>query len=179
MYYSSDSTVPSLGTTEENRQRLRKIACQDLGDIVPEASSLWLESLYQDISTASAINEYLAGDNEYCNGRWTRIPENPSAVTDLHDLHRHIITSIIERLGRSQGSDAREAVICQLIEKGEDEGEHSAPPGIIIRATGPSFSSPAGSQLGFSNVASYFGVDLNSQSREVWTHLVPMSKYAK
>jgi hypothetical protein len=182
MYYtysSSSDSAPSLSTTEQNRERLRKIACQDLGNTIPETSSLWVESLHQDVSTPAAIKEYLDGDHEYRDGRWIGIPETPSAVTDLHDPTQRIINSIIKRLGQSQGLDAREAVICQLTHKGEDESEQPTLPGIIIRATGPSFSSPAGSHVGFSNVASYFGVELDSQAREIWSHLVQMTKYAQ
>ncbi|RXW17450.1 hypothetical protein EST38_g8401 [Candolleomyces aberdarensis] len=182
MYFadsSSSDSVYSISTTQENRDRLRNVVCQDLGNTIPEANSSWVESLYQDLSTPAAIKKYLDGDDEYRNGRWTRIPEAPSVVTDLHDPIRHIINCIIARLGLTQESEAREAIVCQLERQCEDESEQPTPPGILIRATGPSFSSPTDSYVGFSNVAACLSVELDSGAKEIWGHLVQMTEYAK
>ncbi|RXW20943.1 hypothetical protein EST38_g4924 [Candolleomyces aberdarensis] len=176
---SSFDSLTSISATQEKRDRLRKIVCQDLGNTVPEATSSWLESIYQDLTTPAAIKKYLDGDNEYCNGRWTRIPEAPPAVTDLHDPIRRIINSLIEHLGLPHASDSREAMICQIQREENGDSECPTSPRIVIRATGPSFSSPTGSSVEFSNVTACFGIELNSQAKEIWSHLVQMTEFAK
>ncbi|KAJ2929420.1 hypothetical protein H1R20_g7683, partial [Candolleomyces eurysporus] len=122
------------------------------------------------------MKRYLVGGREYYNGRWTRIPDAPLAASELHGPICRIINSIIQHFGQSETSNARTALIGQF--KRETTGGPEKSPMIAIKAIGPSFSSPKGSPLGFSNIASFFDASLDSEA-DTWTHLSQMSECVK
>ncbi|KAJ2914301.1 hypothetical protein MD484_g6106, partial [Candolleomyces efflorescens] len=178
----------------ENRVRLRKIVGQDLGVSLLEANILWAEKIYQDISTPLAIKQYLDVYAGYRDGRWTTLPESPSAVTELHNPIRDIVNSIISHFGELQALDAREAIVCDIPREvfGNDESddgdesdddEESEPPAtrvVLLKATGPSFNfPPPGSRVGFTNAATCVGVDLDSSATEIVSHVLLMAEFAK
>ncbi|KAJ2933847.1 hypothetical protein H1R20_g3244, partial [Candolleomyces eurysporus] len=152
---------------------------QDLGDNIPEAPSSWAESLYKDLSTTGAIQNFLDGGSEYCNGRWTKIPKAPKVNSELYHPICCIVNSVIQRLGTSGASNGREAVVGEPTRGATGGTEQYVGPDIAIKATGPSFSIVKGRLTAFTNVAAYFDVKLDSEVDDVWSHLAQMSEHAK
>ncbi|RXW17461.1 hypothetical protein EST38_g8402 [Candolleomyces aberdarensis] len=122
------------------------------------------------------MKKYLGGGREYHNGRWTRIPDAPSTASELHGPMCRIINSLIQHSGLSETSNARTALIGHF--QRETTGGPEKSPMIAIKAIGPSFSSPKGSPLAFSNIASFFDASLDSEA-DAWTHLAQMSDCVK
>ncbi|KAJ2915533.1 hypothetical protein MD484_g4878, partial [Candolleomyces efflorescens] len=151
---------------------MRSLVCEELGASVQEADSSWLDSLYCDISQPLAIEEYLHGDHEYCRGRWTNIPAAPATISELHDPFCRLIDSIAQHLSPAGVSGTREITIIRMKEE-ESRAD------LVIRATGPSFSTLSPSSVEFSNVAACISVRLDSESGEVWSHLAHLKDWAK
>ncbi|RXW19952.1 hypothetical protein EST38_g5916 [Candolleomyces aberdarensis] len=178
-----DSSTPSVysvdSSTRENLHRLRDMISQDLGGNIPETPSSWAESIYKDLSTTATIQNFLDAGGEYCNGRWTRIPEAPRINSELHRPICRIINSVIQRLGTSGASNGREAVVGEPTRGATAGTEQYGGPDIAIKATGPSFSILKGAPTAFTNVAACFDVRLDSEADDVWSHLARMSEHAK
>ncbi|KAJ2914310.1 hypothetical protein MD484_g6114, partial [Candolleomyces efflorescens] len=167
----------------ENRDRVRKLLGQDLASCILEASSSWVDRIYEDISTPSEISEYLDANAGYQNGRWTILPELPSSAADLHDPVRDLINSIIEHFGTREALEDREAMLCDigrvLDDNDDEERKTYISRTVLIRAAGPSFSPSVGSCVGFSNTATCFGTELDSAAEELWSQLLLMAEFAK
>jgi hypothetical protein len=170
----SSESLDAMTPTQEHRRQVQNMVCPELGAFIPEASSSWLDSVYRDIPITSTLKRYLEGGREFRNCRWTRI-SNTSSSLELHGPICHIINSIIQDIGQPEKSNTRTAVIGQF--KLETVGRPEKPM-IAIKASGPSFSSPKGSSLGFSNIASFFDASLDSEA-DPWTHLARMSERIK
>lgn len=174
-FAQSTSSADSISTTQENREGLRSKLCQELGDFIPKTNSNWTENLYQELFSSGMIDGYLDDGDEYCSGRWTRIPETPIVESALRDPICRIINSIIQQFGYS---GSRFATVSPLFES-TDEAEETRYPSIIVKGKGPSFYEPKASSLGFSNVAACFETKLDSEAADVWNQLARMSEYAK
>jgi hypothetical protein len=168
---TTSASIIEMSTAEVYRERMHSLVCKELGDSVQEADISWLESLFCNISEPSDIEKYLHGHHEYRHGRWTKIPEAPTAVSELHAPLCQVINSIAQHLVPVEPSSTRETTISQL--------EEDATPDIVIRATGPSFSTPTPSSTGFSNVAACISVKLDSESDKIWSHLAQLKDWAK
>jgi hypothetical protein len=172
-FINSTSTrlIVEMSSSEIHRERMHSLVCKELGSFIQEADISWLESLFCNISKPSEIEKYLHGHHEYRHGRWTKIPEAPKAVSELHAPLCQVINSITQHLVPAGPSSTREFTISQL--------EEEATPDLVIRATGPSFSTPTPSSTGFSNVAACISVRLDSESDEIWRHLAQLKDWAK
>ncbi|KAJ2911990.1 hypothetical protein MD484_g8428, partial [Candolleomyces efflorescens] len=173
-YYNSTSSgsILELSPAEVHRKQMQGLVCEELGASIQKADRSWLDSLYSDMFQSSAIEEYLLGDHEYSRGRWTAIPAAPGTISELHGPICQVIDSIAQRLSPADPLSSRKTTITRMREE-----ESSAD--LVIRATGPSFSTPTLSSAHFSNVAACISVRLDSESDELWSHLAHLKDWAK
>jgi hypothetical protein len=168
---TGSGVIVEMSTSEVRREQMHNLVCKQLGSSIQEADDSWLESLFCNLSQPSAIGKYLRGDHEYRHGKWTKIPEAPTAVSELHAPLCQVINSIIQKVGLPAPSSARKATLSLFSEEATAD--------IVIRAIGPSFSTPTALSAGFSNAAACISVRLDSESKEIWSHLAQMKEFAK
>ncbi|RXW19650.1 hypothetical protein EST38_g6201 [Candolleomyces aberdarensis] len=123
----------------------------------------WASALYLDISIPQQIEQFLENSGEYQNGRWVRLSGAPSAASELNEPLCKLFNSILERLLPSNGSISRVAVDTHAHHfqaETIEETQCRCSPEIVVKASGPSFSCPKGSSLGFSNISTCFDTSL-------------------
>ncbi|KAJ2925070.1 hypothetical protein H1R20_g12023, partial [Candolleomyces eurysporus] len=161
---------------------LGDLLTQELGKNTPMTDGGWASTLYLDVSIPQDIEKFLENSGEYQNGRWTRLPGVPSAASELNEPLCKLFNSILERLLPSNGSISRIAVDTHAhrFQAEAIEGtQRRCSPEIAVKASGPSFSCPKGSSLGFSNIATCFDTILDDDAEDYSRHLAYFTAYAK
>ncbi|KAJ2916708.1 hypothetical protein MD484_g3714, partial [Candolleomyces efflorescens] len=175
------STTFASSSTEDPEEVLRKHVSQDLGDNTPMADKNWAHSLYMKTTTPEAIERFLNRSGDYKNGRWVGIPQAPSTAIALRQPLCGLINAILGCL--ASGTAGTRTAVNSRVNRFEGptiEGtKHCCTPDIVVKASGPSFSLPKSSQLGFSNVATCFDVKLDEEADSYTHHLPYHAAYAK
>ena len=86
---------------------------QELGSHTPMTDDSWASSLYLETAKPAHIELFLRNSGEYENGRWTRVPQTPSAPSDLKEPLCKLINSILDSLLPSRKGAARVAIDAQ------------------------------------------------------------------
>jgi phosphotransferase system glucose/maltose/N-acetylglucosamine-specific IIC component len=157
---------------------------QNLGKECPISVSddTWANSLYLNLAPESAINHFLGLSGEYNDGKWARLPRTPTRKSwVLRESLCGIIASIIQHFTPKATHATRIAVEARANSfycESTESSTMSSFPEIVIKASGPSFSTPKMASLGFSNVAACVSVIVKGSPTE--SHQVArMAGYAK
>ncbi|KAJ2925054.1 hypothetical protein H1R20_g12037, partial [Candolleomyces eurysporus] len=178
------ATTFAAYSTEEDRDPAEVLGdhlSQDLGDNTPMADKAWAHSLYLKVTTPEDIEKFMKASGEYKNGRWAGIPQAPSSAAALRQPFCKLVNSILGHLA-SGAAALRMALNARLnrFEGQPIEGtQHRCSPDIVVKASGPSFSLPKGSSLGFSNAATCFDTKLDEETEDHSGHLAYHAAYAK
>ncbi|KAF6760721.1 hypothetical protein DFP72DRAFT_881338 [Ephemerocybe angulata] len=149
-------------------KRLKAALMQELGEKVHVGSEEWTKSLYCDLVNQASLDRYLASESsgykldETGEGRWARIPRNPSEESALYQPVAAILSGILKYLGdQPRGNGVTREVVRSHDPKSTFRYEDLKDlcPDISIVATGPSFERAAAKDeyvvgIGYSNVAS-------------------------
>ncbi|KAJ2922764.1 hypothetical protein H1R20_g14320, partial [Candolleomyces eurysporus] len=181
---SSDST--SSSSTHNNKEReglLRDLLSQELGAAISVSSDAWKSSLYVELASEGSIKQYLDDSGEYKDGRWSRLPKFPTRKSQLRESLCGMINSIIRFFSSKETHAARKAVDARVnsFYRGSIGSSNalSSSPDIVIKASGPSFSTPRVASLGFSNIAACVGISLKEAPADESAQVAEMAMYAK
>ncbi|KAJ2925072.1 hypothetical protein H1R20_g12021, partial [Candolleomyces eurysporus] len=161
---------------------LKDLLTQELGNHTPMTDDSWISSLYLDTATPAAIDKFLKDSGEYENGRWTRIPETLRTLSKLNESLCKVVNSILDRFLPSRSDTSRVAVYAHAHQfKAEviEGSQYYCSPDVVVKASGPSFSLPKGSSLGFSNIATCFNTRWDNEAEEYSRHLAYFTACAK
>lgn len=141
-------------------------------------SETYADTLYQNVAQNDEIDTFLQEGKHYdsVEKRW-RIPEAPATREDLVHALYIILSSIVGRFVKGTGSGIEREVINTLGIPDFDvknEKGYRMWPALVLRAAGPSFEIPQSAQaprtskatttwIGFSCMATFFSVDLDSK----------------
>ncbi|KAJ2925062.1 hypothetical protein H1R20_g12048, partial [Candolleomyces eurysporus] len=170
------------GAEKDAAEVFGDLLAQELGDSTPMTDDAWASSLYVDVATPQDVEKFLSDSGEYENGRWTRLPESPTVASELKEPLCELINRILEHLLPSNTQASRLAVDAHANDfKAEavNGTRHRASPNIVVKASGPSFSLPRGSSLGFSNITTGFDTKLDIQAEDYSHNLAYLTAYAK
>ncbi|KAF5341172.1 hypothetical protein D9611_006064 [Ephemerocybe angulata] len=163
------SPAPSRGVsideeTEDELYPQRQAALSDLHEL-PTVDGACLQELYRDVASDRRINAFLSKSSLYDSEKriWVDILQSGS---NLKTALIKIVKTIIEELGHSKG--VRDVVDTSNIQLPHiDDPTQTSKPDIAIKASGPSFSVPRGTEtIGFSNTASVFDVHCDAAVRD-------------
>ena len=180
---------------EDAKRRLALRAAEDPVDVqrpsYTTTSDAYAHELYQDVGQPQEVEPFLHGAECYSvpQGRWA----TPSASTTPETLVNSIFNIIRSIVGRFTGSKEpgveREVLNTFSSPKcsGIDSRGYRAYPTLLVCAAGPSFEvppsldplDPSPYDLGFSNIATYFSVQPESETRSEEEIVDEMESYAR
>ncbi|TEB25618.1 hypothetical protein FA13DRAFT_1692942 [Coprinellus micaceus] len=154
-------------------------------------SDAYAHNLYLDAVQNEDIYTFLRGDESYdsTQKRWS-FPSVPETTEHLIGAVCNVLRGILGRFVKSQDPTVKREV-CSTVGnpacEGRNEGGYRVCPVLLIRAEGPSFEIPeslisvaaASSSLGFSNMATYISVKLDSNVGTEEENVEEMTSYAK
>lgn len=157
------------------------------------ASTEYAHTVYRDAVTDSEVDEYISNSESFDpeSSRWLLPPGSVTKEALVKSLCK-IIGSIVKRFVRDPPPGTERTVTSIHGARGnevKDEDGYSPYPDLVIRASGPSFQDPlppngggsstAAYNISFSNIASFFTVNLDSEAGTVKHTMKEMEKYAK
>ncbi|RXW14934.1 hypothetical protein EST38_g10926 [Candolleomyces aberdarensis] len=181
---SSDCTSSSsTHSNEEKEGLLRDLVAQELGPAISVSNGAWATSLYVGLAPESAIKRFLDDSGEYKHGRWARLSKALARKSQMRESLSGMINSII-RYFSPKGTHAARMAVDARVDSFYREPTRSSTilssfPDIVIKATGPSFSTPKVATLGFSNIAACVGVGLKEAATDESAQVAEMATYAK
>ncbi|KAJ2914986.1 hypothetical protein MD484_g5414, partial [Candolleomyces efflorescens] len=158
----------------------------ELGPTIELENDSFARSLYQDLASDSAIDNFLKSSRFYSvpERRW-KLPRNYSKLidTNFYTPYCNIISSIMRYFWRdaSRGGSRKvvDTHVTELSHSSEDPSTHTSRPSLVIKAAGPSFELPSSDKIGFSNIATCIEVQVEGGESPVWKQLAQTAIYAR
>ncbi|KAJ2915010.1 hypothetical protein MD484_g5420, partial [Candolleomyces efflorescens] len=180
---------PKLNNGVEDQ---KKLVLPELGPVVELVDQSFARSLYQDLASDSAIDNFLKSSRFYSlpERRWG-LPQDYSKLLDTNHQTPmcNLISGIIRKLWGDAFRHGTRKVVdthsTELRHSLEDPPTHSSRPSLVIKATGPSFQLPRikngkpRTKTGFSNIATCIELQVEGEERPVSEQLAQAAIYAR
>ncbi|KAJ2914983.1 hypothetical protein MD484_g5411, partial [Candolleomyces efflorescens] len=170
----------------------KKLVLPELGPVVELKSDSFVLSIYRDLASDSAIDNFLKTSHLYSlsERRW-KLPRDYSKLIDanVYTPFRYIISSVVKHFWRDASRECSREVVdthaTALPHSSEDPPTHTSIPSLVIKAKGSSFQLPyrgvAGltAKIGFMNIAACIEIQVKDNELPVLDQLAQAAIYAR
>ncbi|KAJ2912838.1 hypothetical protein MD484_g7575, partial [Candolleomyces efflorescens] len=183
--------MSEVASSNSDYDEQKELVLPDLEEVIEIEDSSFAQSLYCDLASDSAIDNFLKKSRFFSltEQRWNL----PRSYTKLIDTNFYtpvvnIVSSIVKHFWRDASAQKTRRVIdthrTDLDHSKCDPSSHKSRPSLVIRAEGPSFQVPAApsgrrlSKIGFSNVAGCIEIQVEGAEIPVSDQLIRVAIYA-
>ncbi|KAJ2915009.1 hypothetical protein MD484_g5421, partial [Candolleomyces efflorescens] len=170
----------------------KKLVLPELGPVVELKSGSFVLSLYRDLASDSAIDNFLKTSRLYSlsERRW-KLPRDYSKLIDanVYTPFRYIISSVVKHFWRDAsrlGSrEVRDTHATALPHSSVDPPTHTSMPSLVIKANGSSFQLPWGgvagltAKIGFMNIVACIEIEVEDNELPVLDQVAQAAIYAR
>ncbi|KAJ3540250.1 hypothetical protein NMY22_g4372 [Coprinellus aureogranulatus] len=195
---SASSLPPQIWTMQALPSRHQPVhSVPSPNPVFSVTSGTYAHGLYSDVIEERDIDAFLSNSDVYLSmdTRWD-LPESPSSADDVLRAAFPLLSSIVQEFAKASSPgiarklvNTRDVPQCNV----ENSQGYRISPVLLVYATGPSFEAPRSrdsstgrsglrtkpSTIGFSNMATYFSVKLDSELGSDKDILEEMASYAK
>ncbi|KAJ2914980.1 hypothetical protein MD484_g5412, partial [Candolleomyces efflorescens] len=189
---SSTKRPKRTSASDDAFKEKKKLAMPELGPVIELEGDSFARSLYQDLASDSAIDDFLRTSRFYSfpERRW----KLPKVYTKLLDANYHtpfcnVVSSIVRGFWRDASREGSRKVLdthaTELQHGVEDPSTHTSRPSLVIQATGASFQLPdtekskPRAKIGFSNISTCIELQVEGDERPVSEQLAQAAIYAR